>query len=142
MSGIIVLILRALMAVSLYVFLGLAFYTLWRDLRTQSRVLTNRQVPVLSIQFDETSEGRAHTFSIAEVIIGRDPACELPLDDESVSARHARLSFHHKQWWLEDLHSTNGTFLNDDPVQTAMVIMTGDSIRCGQTAFSIKIDQK
>ena len=142
MSGVVVLVLRALMAVSLYVFLGLAFYTLWRDLRSQSHLLTNRQVPALSIHFDEMSENQARNFSIAEVIIGRDPACELPLDDESVSARHARLSFHHKQWWLEDLHSTNGTFLNDDPVQTATVIMTGDSVRCGHTAFSINIAQR
>jgi len=142
MSGVVVLILRALMAISLYAFLGLAFYTLWRDLRAQSRLLTHQEVPALSIQFSETSDDQCHNFSVAEIIVGRDPACELPIDDESVSARHARMSFHHKQWWLEDLNSTNGTFLNDDPVQTATVMMSGDSIRCGQTTFSIKISQK
>jgi pSer/pThr/pTyr-binding forkhead associated (FHA) protein len=142
MSGVVVLILRALMAISLYVFLGLAFYTLWRDLRAQTRLLTNQQVPALNIQFSESDNDQAHNFAVAEVVVGRDPTCEFPLDDESVSARHARLSFHHKQWWLEDLNSTNGTFLNDDPVQTATVIMTGDAIRCGQTVFLVKIAQK
>jgi pSer/pThr/pTyr-binding forkhead associated (FHA) protein len=142
MSGVVVLILRVLMAISLYVFLGLAFYTLWRDLRSQSHLLTNQQVPALSIQFNVAADDQIHNFNAAEVIVGRDPACELPLDDESVSARHARLSFHHKQWWLEDLNSTNGTFINDDPVQTATVIMTGDAIRCGESVFSVKIAQK
>jgi pSer/pThr/pTyr-binding forkhead associated (FHA) protein len=72
-----------------------------------------------------------------EIILGRDPTCDIPLMSETVSARHARFSFHHAQWWLEDLKSTNGTFLNEEAVITSVVIKTGDQIRCGDIYIKI-----
>ena len=71
--------------------------------------------------------------------IGRDPACECPVDDEAVSARHARLSYHHNQWWLEDLDSTNGTLLNQEKLAIPTVVISGDEFRCGGTRFTISL---
>ena len=39
------------------------------------------------------------------------------------------VSFHHGQWWLEDLGSTNGTFLNKNQIAVPTVIITGDQIQ-------------
>ena len=130
MTGTVLLILRALLAVLLYAFLGWALYTLWRDLRQQATLQAARQVRPVLLTFEGLERGLS--FTQLEVIIGRSGHCDILLEDKTVSGRHARLSYHHGQWWLEDLASTNGTFLNGEPVNTAVVLTNGDQIRCGQ----------
>ncbi len=140
MSGPFVLALRLLLAFSLYAFLGWAFYNLWRDIKQQGELLALRKIPPIKLTIipgKSTSETR--DFSLPEVIIGRDPACECRVDDETVSIRHARLSFHHNQWWLEDLNSTNGTTLNQGKLNMPTVVMSDDEFRCGDTLFVISI---
>ena len=141
MSGIIFLILRLAAAASLYIFLGWAFYTVWKELKLQSEKLSTRQLPDLTLQI-EGNITLPRVYRQSEVLIGRDPASDFLLADESISARHARLSFHHTQWWAEDLHSTNGTQLNHDPITTPTVVMSGDVINCGKVSIVIKIDFK
>jgi pSer/pThr/pTyr-binding forkhead associated (FHA) protein len=140
MSGPFVLALRLLLAFSLYAFLGWAFYNLWRDIKQQGELLALRKIPPIKLTINpgkSTSETR--DFLLPEVIIGRDPACECRVDDETVSIRHARLSFHQNQWWLEDLNSTNGTTLNQGILNMPTVVMTDDEFRCGDTLFVISI---
>jgi len=61
------------------------------------------------------------------------------VDDEAISARHARWSFHHNQWWLEDLDSTNGTLLNQEKLTMPTVVMSDDEFKCGDTFFIISL---
>ncbi len=138
MSGLVFLSLRILLVVCLYAFLGLAFFTIWSDLKRQSEIITLNKVPILTLTLQDGS----HSFHFTRpgVHIGRDPACDCLLDDQTVSSQHAYLSFHHSQWWLEDLGSTNGTFLNELPVSTPMVVTMGDRVRCGQVNLDITID--
>lgn len=138
MTGTVLLILRALLAVLLYVFLAWALYTLWRDLRRQAEMQTARQVRPLTLTFEGIAQGLY--FTQLEVIIGRGHNCDVVLDDKTVSGRHARLAYHHGQWWLEDLISTNGTFLNGEPVSVAVVLTHGDQIRCGQIVGNIGLE--
>lgn len=63
--------------------------------------------------------------------IGRGPANAIPLDDESVSARHAILAYRDRTWWIEDLDSTNGTFLNGRPIDRRTPVSAGDQIEIG-----------
>jgi pSer/pThr/pTyr-binding forkhead associated (FHA) protein len=138
MSGLVFLALRIILVICLYAFLAWAFYTMWNDLKRQSEVITFNKVPALTLtRLDGAGKFR---FSKAEVHIGRDPACDCLLEDQTVSSQHAFLSFHHNQWWLEDLGSTNGTFLNRLPVTSPMVVTIGDQIRCGQVNLDITID--
>lgn len=137
MSGILVLALRILVTICLYAFLAWALYTIWRDLQLSSALLTSQIVPTLTITFLDNEEHDQREYKTSEIVIGRDPSCECVLSDETVSAHHARLSYHHKQWWLEDLNSTNGTFLNEEPISTATVIISGDEIRCGRVNFEV-----
>jgi len=140
MSGPIVFALRLLLTVSLYAFLGWAFVTLWRDIKSQSVLLSNRKVPRISLTVVSANFGpRVRHFTQAEVTVGRDPACECPLVDAATSARHARLSYHHNQWWLEDLGSTNGTLLNQEKLTVPTVVISGDEFRCGETLITITL---
>ncbi len=140
MSGPVVLALRLLLAVSLYAFLGWAFVSLWRDIKQQGALLASRKVPPISLAIARGEPApQARHFVQPEVTIGRDPACECPVDDEAISARHARLSFHHNQWWLEDLDSTNGTLLNQEKLAMPTVVMSDDEFKCGETRFVISL---
>lgn len=142
MSGFIVLFLRLVLAISLYAFLLWAFYTLWRDFRAQTQLVTNREIPALMLSMDQDETSVDLKFTQPEVIIGRDPASSFPVNNETVSAHHARLSYYKKQWWLEDLHSTNGSYLNDERINAPVVVTSGDEVRCGQAVIIVTILNK
>ncbi len=141
MSGPVVLALRALLALGLYAFLAWAFVNLWRDVQQEGTLLSGRRVPPISL----TVAGRkpkTRRYTQSEIVIGRDPACECPAEDDSVSARHARLSYHHNQWWLEDLGSMNGTRLNDQLVTMPTVLVSGDEFACGETRILVSMSDR
>jgi pSer/pThr/pTyr-binding forkhead associated (FHA) protein len=141
MTAIIVLGLRILLAGALYIFLGWALITLWQELKQQGDSLASQKKPGIHIdvRLDNGKEDTYH-FRQSEIAIGRNANCDISVIDEAISAHHARLSYHHAQWWLEDLSSTNGTFLNKDQVYVPTVIISGDEFRCGNTLFTIRID--
>jgi pSer/pThr/pTyr-binding forkhead associated (FHA) protein len=140
MSGPIVLALRLLLTLCLYAFLAWALVSLWRDIRLQSALLVTRKIPPLSLAISQEDQvAQIRRFIQAEVTIGRDPACECPVEDNAISARHARLSYHHNQWWLEDLDSTNGTLINQEKLSLPTVVVSGDEFRCGKTLFMITL---
>ena len=64
--------------------------------------------------------------------IGRDDTADISLQDPEMSRRHARISWQDGRYILEDLNSTNGTFLNDTRVTAAQRLSPGDKIRMGQ----------
>lgn len=137
MTGIIVFVLRILLAASLYAFLIWAFYTLWQELKASHNLTSAHLPPPLSIRVLELDPDFEHKFSLNQLVIGRDPGCELCIPNEMVSAQHARLSFHHNQWWVEDLQSTNGTYLNEERVYTPTVLIAGDELRCGKINLQV-----
>jgi pSer/pThr/pTyr-binding forkhead associated (FHA) protein len=140
MSGTIILALRLALAFALYGFLGWALVLLWRDIRKQGISLANRRVTSISLT---VRHGRAvpvvKNFNQSEITLGRDPSCDIPLSDDTVSTSHARLTYHHNQWWLEDLSSTNGTILNRIAVTMPTVLTAGDEIQCGATRLIVNL---
>ena len=143
MIATVVLALRLAMAIALFTFLGWAFYTVLQELRQQGTKLSTQKKLGISffIKIAEGKESVKH-FTQSELVLGRDGNCDLSVMDEALSAHHARIAYHHGQWWLEDLNSTNGTFLNHEKLTTPVVVITGDEFRCGNTNFSIRIDEE
>lgn len=73
-----------------------------------------------------------------EVTIGRAPGCSVPLpDDTFVSQLHARIYVRDEQPFVEDLGSTNGTFLNRARLTDTMPLQRGDRLQVGQTILEI-----
>jgi hypothetical protein len=139
MSGIILLVIRILLAVTLYGFLGVVLYTLWKDVKRQGEILVRSQpVPITLATLLEGPPLSKH-YTCAEIILGRDDACDFAINDQTVSSRHARLSYRQNQWWLEDLASTNGTLLNGESVSSPVVLTTGDELHLGQVGVKIEI---
>jgi len=142
MSASIVLALRIITAIALYAFLAWALYSLYREVQRQGFTLATRRVPGISLMVKQGSGSMSlRHFAQPEIILGRDPGSDVPLLDDTVSARHARMTYHHGQWWLEDLSSTNGTFLNSTPISMPTVITSGDEITCGSVSLNISLSE-
>lgn len=139
MIGTLLLILRLAMALALYAFLGWAIYTLWRDIKRQSELLAARRIPEITLITHIGDETISHEFVVPELVVGREKSCDLMLDEKTVSAEHARLSYHHGNWWVEDLHSRNGTFLNLELLAAQTVLTSGDELQVGQVKLRIEI---
>ncbi len=140
MLGVTVLILRLLIVVALYAFIFIALYTIWRTLVMESHLLDGRHLPILTLE-SSGFEPEKFRFKQKEIWIGRSPSCDLSLREKSISAKHARLFFKNRQWWLTDLDSTNGTFLNGERISEPVVVVKGDIIRIGAMEWIIAKDK-
>jgi pSer/pThr/pTyr-binding forkhead associated (FHA) protein len=140
MSGVVVLILRILLVCALYAMLGTTLWVMWRELSATSDQLAGRKIPAIRLRVHaDAHESMIRTFAKAEVTLGRDPTSDVPLGDEAVSARHAVMTFHHGQWWIEDLGSRNGTRLNAQLLEGATVLAHGDEIVCGESHIGVNL---
>jgi pSer/pThr/pTyr-binding forkhead associated (FHA) protein len=74
----------------------------------------------------------------ASTTIGRSVECELRLDDTYVSQQHARIFDRSGNWYVEDLGSTNGTFVNEQRLVAPAMLTPGDKIRVGQTVVELR----
>lgn len=137
--AIIVLIFRVILFLALISFLGWIVFTLWRELQFQTQMVSIKKIPYISIHRDSEDSDSRQIFSKPELTLGRDPSSDIPLEEDVVSMHHARVWFKNKQWWLEDLHSTNGTYLNDERVETPTILISGDEIRIGKISLIVEI---
>jgi len=76
--------------------------------------------------------GREETISTEEVIIGRDPVHPLSIDDVKVSRNHLRIFSENELLMLEDLGSTNGTFVNGKRITNPTRLRNGDLVSLGE----------
>lgn len=83
------------------------------------------------------SANSERTFALPEIYIGRDQNATCQIADESASNLHARIFWKKREWWIEDLNSTNGTFVNNDKLVSPIILYEGDRIRCGNTELEI-----
>ena len=141
MSATILLIIRLWMALALYGFLGWAVWTLWRDMKRQEELMAARRIPELTLKNQDESGEVSNKFSAPDILVGRDQICDLILDEKTVSAEHARLSYHHGNWWVEDLDSRNGTLLNLELLSTPAVVVSGDELQLGQVIIIVEIGE-
>jgi pSer/pThr/pTyr-binding forkhead associated (FHA) protein len=70
--------------------------------------------------------------------IGRGVECELRLEDTFVSQQHARIFDRSGDWYVEDLGSTNGTFVNEQKLVAPAMLTPGDKIRVGTTVVELR----
>ena len=84
-------------------------------------------------------ELRGRTFELGEEItIGRAAGCQVTIDDTYASQLHARVFQRDGQIYVEDLGSTNGTYLNRSKVTGPMVVQRGDQLQIGNTILELE----
>ena len=72
------------------------------------------------------------------MVVGRAPECDLRIEDTYASQQHARLFGKNGAWFVEDLGSTNGTFVNDQKLAAPAMVQVGDKIRVGTTVLELR----
>jgi hypothetical protein len=91
-----------------------------------------------SARLFDLNAGKSYALAKASVVIGRDAACDIVLDDANISRRHAQLAQDViGTWKLTDLNSTNGTRLNGSAIINAL-LRDGDEITVGVTVLEFR----
>jgi hypothetical protein len=140
-ASILMLLARIALAVCLYAFLTVILIVLWRDLRAApSAGAGSGRRPMLRRIREDGSVEKPFPLSKDSCLIGRSPSVEIPLADDTVSAVHARVWKKDDRWWVEDLDSRNGTFLNQLPVAKDEVLCSGDRIRVGRILLEFRAE--
>lgn len=82
--------------------------------------------------------GEVVQLSAAPLLIGRGNDAAIRLDDDYVSTRHARIAQSGDQWYVEDLGSTNGTYVGTSRITQPTAISLGTRIRIGKTILELR----
>ncbi len=82
--------------------------------------------------------GTTVPLSGVSVVIGRAPDCTLVVDDDYASTRHARIYPSGDEWFIEDLGSTNGTFVDGQRLAEPVALHPGTAVRIGQSVVEIR----
>lgn len=132
-------VIRLLFLALLYLFLFGIARSLLRDLSAASREPTAElgRLIVVASPAGEPAEGSTLALD-AITTLGRDVNNAIVVDDQFASAQHAVLTFRGRTWYLEDLTSTNGTFVNGQPVDGVAPVGYGDEIQLGQVRFRLE----
>ena len=141
-------LLRYFLLGSLWLFFLYAARMVFVEMR-RSRVDKERvavPVPVgsdrsvsLRLKVVDPPQRRGRVFELGEeVTVGRSPGCAVSLEDDTfVSSIHARVFQRNGELWLEDLGSTNGTWLNNDRVRGLERLQRGDRVKIGSTILEV-----
>lgn len=139
--GVIILLLRVALVFLLYFFL-------WQVLRVVTHGLhrgvaatpeqTSGHGHLQVVSSGQTGLPVGKTFPLNPVnILGRSMDNDIALNDDFLSGQHARLELRDDEWVLEDMSSTNGTFINGFEVRDATSIKSGDVIRIGRIELKL-----
>ncbi|MGZ5417908.1 MAG: FHA domain-containing protein FhaB/FipA [Nocardioides sp.] len=82
--------------------------------------------------------GENISLDLAPLLIGRGSDAAIRLDDDYVSTRHARIASSSDQWFVEDLGSTNGTYIGSSRLTQPTTIQLGTQIRIGKTTLELR----
>lgn len=136
---IVIWVVRLLFLALLYLVLFRVVRTLLRDLRAAAREpgTTLGRLIVLESPAGEPAVGRSFDLD-AITTLGRDVNNAIVIEDPFASADHAVLTYRGRSWYLEDLGSTNGTFLNGRPIATVSPLGFGDEVAVGQVRLRLE----
>jgi len=132
-------VVRLVFLALLYLFLFRIARTLVGDLRAAAREPGAElgRLVVLASPGGEPPEGTSLSLD-AIATVGRDVNNAIVVEDQFVSGDHAILTFRGRAWYVEDLGSTNGTFVNGAPVTEVTPLGYGDVIQIGQVRFRLE----
>lgn len=99
---------------------------------------TRRGVPTEVVVVSGSNAGSTAPLSAAPIVIGRGGDAQIVLDDDYVSTRHARIAVSGDQWFVEDLGSTNGTYIGSVRITQPTAISLGTQVRIGKTILELR----
>ncbi len=107
--------------------------------QTAKRAPQRSAKPPTSVVVHAPDGRKVGTFRLTEPLeIGRGEPCGIRVEDTYVSQVHARLYGRDGIWFVEDLGSTNGTYVNDRRLSSPLEIHPGDVVRVGKTLLELR----
>jgi pSer/pThr/pTyr-binding forkhead associated (FHA) protein len=100
-------------------------------------VRRGKGTPTKVVVIDEKGSKSTHKLN-KTLQIGRGPSSDIRLSDTYASTAHARITNRNGSWMVEDLGSTNGTYLNQRKVTAPAAVSAGDRIRIGKTTLELR----
>ncbi len=138
-----ILLLRVLFVFLLYFFLFQIVRTIARELRALSIATAGGPAPraavpapaVQLVLLEPTEAGypAGHRFPVRSVAaVGRREGVAIQLNDTYISSEHARIFLNDGRWWVSDMGSTNGTFVNNVRIDRPTILVPGVEVRFGR----------
>ena len=138
-----------------YALLALLYFFIYRAVRSVAAGLGSRPSPAAparpprgkpsrgrppgSLVVHAPEQAKLRTYRLSGTLeIGRAETCQVRLDDLYASLHHARLSSRDGAWLIEDLGSTNGTYVNDRRLSAPVEVHVGDVVRIGKTVLELR----
>lgn len=149
MNDVVVLAVRLALLLLLYLFLFSAVRGMYRDLRGAGGAVPATVaarpaavVPRLMVlAVGQTAYQVGQQFQVrSPMVLGRDPGCEIPVEDEFVSGQHLKLFSRGGQWLAEDLSSTNGSTLNGSRLRGSATLKQGDILDLGRLRLRFTLE--
>lgn len=132
-------IIRIAFLALLYAFLFFVVRALLRDLRAATREAGAELGRLVVVESPSGDPPAGAVFPLdAVTTLGRDVNNTIVVEDAFASADHATLTFRGRRWYVEDLASTNGTYLNGSPVDGVAPLGFGDEIQVGQVRMRLE----
>jgi hypothetical protein len=147
--------LQWLVVVVLFLFFLRVIRAVWVEVRPAGARLTrgerrtlNKAAPAppaprarkhLHLEVVEPADHKGQSYDLDdELTVGRSPGCGVPTTYDAYSSTvHARLFRRGEQLWVEDLGSTNGTYVNAERITQAVRLGRGDLLQVGATVFEV-----
>jgi pSer/pThr/pTyr-binding forkhead associated (FHA) protein len=106
--------------------------------RRQAKPKTRKGSPTHVLVVDGANKGERAELADAPILIGRGSDAAIRLDDDYVSTRHARIASSGDQWFVEDLGSTNGTYIGSARITQPTTLTLGTQVRIGKTILELR----
>jgi pSer/pThr/pTyr-binding forkhead associated (FHA) protein len=97
-----------------------------------------RGAPTKLVVTEGSNRGQSVSLSGETIVLGRGGDSTIRLDDDYVSTRHARFVTNGEEWFIEDMGSTNGTYIGSTRVTRATAITPGTAVRLGKTVVELR----
>jgi len=97
-----------------------------------------RGAPTHVVIVEGGNKGETASLEDAPLLIGRGNDAAIRLDDDYASTRHARIASSGDQWYVEDLGSTNGTYVGSSRITQATALQLGTQVRIGKTILELR----
>jgi pSer/pThr/pTyr-binding forkhead associated (FHA) protein len=137
-------IARIAILIGLWVFIFLCVALIRRDVfgaylkpRKSSAGVTSSDPASLRV-ISGSLIGTVLPLSSVDITIGREAGSTLNFTDDFVSAHHARIFVSRNKWYIEDLNSTNGTYINAKKISKIIELNVGDKIKIGRSTIRVE----
>jgi pSer/pThr/pTyr-binding forkhead associated (FHA) protein len=132
-------ILRLSFLALIYLFLFAVVRVLLRDLRAASRERSIEAGRLIVVASPSGEPPSGAVFALdAVTTLGRDVNNAIVVEDQFASAEHCVLTFRGRAWYVEDLESTNGTYLNGAQIKGTSSVGYGDELQVGEVRFRLE----